>query len=129
AAKEHSAMEESIAEQKAVSQQTEASADKSAQGSAEPAKATEEDDSIRFWNRPSQRQPWRGAEPSYEADYLAVWEKNPGFLDDLRFCSAYRRGINSGHGFNAHYGDDDPDIHIEWRVHVACWAAMYAARL
>jgi hypothetical protein len=81
-----------------------------------------------FWSKPTQRQPWRGSEPVYEADHLAVWEKRPEFLSDSRFCSAYRRGVNSGHALDF-FGDGNPDPHIEWRVHVACWAATHAARL
>ena len=44
----------------------------------------------------------------------------PRFLDDPRFQSAYRRGVqaNGGH-----------DPHFEWRIHLALWAAGIAARV
>lgn len=80
-----------------------------------------------FWNRPTQAQPWRGRPPDYEADHLAVWEKKPHFLDDPRFRAAYARGVNSGHAFD--FFGDGPDPHIEWRVHVICWAASHALHL
>jgi O-methyltransferase len=66
--------------------------------------------------------------PDYERMHLAVWGKNPGFLNDPRFRSAYRRGMNSGHSFNSIEGSDH-EIGIEWSVYICCWAAMQAARL
>jgi O-methyltransferase len=66
--------------------------------------------------------------PSYCADWLAVWHKNVDFLSDPRFVAAYRRGMASGHHIGREPGSDD-DIHIEWRVHVLLWAATHAAKL
>src|SRR5262245_17637429 len=67
--------------------------------------------------------------PDYERMHLAVWGNNLGFLDDPRFRSAYRRGINSGHSFNRLPEGSDPDIGVEWGVYICCWVAMHAARL
>jgi hypothetical protein len=66
--------------------------------------------------------------PSYCADWLAVWHKHVGFLKDPRFLSAYRRGMSSGHHIGREPGSYD-DIHIEWRIHVLLWAASWAAKL
>jgi O-methyltransferase len=66
--------------------------------------------------------------PSYLADWLAVWYKNVDFLKDPRFVAAYRHGMASGHHIGRQLGSDD-DIHIEWRVHVLLWAASCAAKL
>jgi O-methyltransferase len=70
-----------------------------------------------------QRSRW-GA-PSYDADCLSVWGKNVAFLHDPRFLDAYRAGINSGHIFTP----PGEDLHIEWRVAVACWAAKHGSHL
>ena len=67
-------------------------------------------------------------EPNYTADCLAVWHKSLDFLDDERFVEAYRRGMDSGHRIAREPGSKT-DIHIEWRVHVICWAASHAAKL
>jgi O-methyltransferase len=47
-----------------------------------------------------------------------------GSLRDERFLSAYRRRADSGHKITR-----GKDIHIEWRAHVACWAAERALYL
>jgi O-methyltransferase len=78
--------------------------------------------------RPTARTPWRVGPPVYEADHLAVWQKNVAFLDDERFRHAYQHGLASGPAFDF-FGDGNPDPQIEWRVHVCCWAALHAARL
>lgn len=62
-------------------------------------------------------------EPSYYADNLAVWDKCVDFMQDPRFLSAYRRGMDSGHHIGRPPGSHD-DLHIEWRVYVAIWAAQ-----
>jgi hypothetical protein len=64
--------------------------------------------------------------PTYFADYLAVWEKTVRFTRDERFQKAYRLGMQSGHLFCP---PDMEDLHIEWRVHVALWAALHGAQL
>src|SRR5947209_7869769 len=64
----------------------------------------------------------------YHADGLAVWDKDTTFLSDPAFVAAYRLGMNSGHKIGRESGSTD-DIHIEWRVHVVCWAAWHATHL
>jgi hypothetical protein len=59
--------------------------------------------------------------PDYDADGLAVWHKSVAWRDEPRFAQAYRAGIESGHKFGA--------ISMEWRVHIACWAAANALHL
>lgn len=66
--------------------------------------------------------------PTYNADNLLVSHKTVGFMDDPRFRRAYRRGMDSGHHIARPRGSND-DLHIEWRVHVALWAASEALRL
>ena len=51
-----------------------------------------------------------------------MWKKNIGFLKDPRFLAAYQRGMNSGHQFGN-------SLRLEWRTHVACWAATHAKQL
>jgi hypothetical protein len=59
------------------------------------------------------------ASGGYARDGLFTWH-NPGFRDDPVFKAAYARGVQAGAGV---------DPHMEWRVHVALWAATVAARL
>ena len=66
--------------------------------------------------------------PSYDADYLRVWNKNTDFLHDKKFIHAYQAGMKSGHKIGRTSGSDE-DIHIEWRILVCCWAAQHAVRL
>jgi hypothetical protein len=66
--------------------------------------------------------------PAYDADSLVVYHKTVGFLADPRFQAAYRRGMDSGHHVARPRGSNE-DLHIEWRVHVAVWAASEALRL
>jgi O-methyltransferase len=66
--------------------------------------------------------------PSYDADHLRVWHRSMDFLHDPRFVSAYRRGMDSGHAIGRPPGSRE-DIHIEWRIHMCCWAAWHARRL
>ena len=49
-------------------------------------------------------------------------------MDDERFTTAYHRGMDSGHHILRSPGSTE-DIHVEWRVHVLCWAAQHAAQL
>ncbi len=44
---------------------------------------------------------------------------NDHFRRDPAFRAAYQRGVQAGHGV---------DLHFEWRVHVALWAASSALR-
>lgn len=66
--------------------------------------------------------------PSYDADSLVTYDKSVDFLSDPRFVSAYRRGMDSGHHICRPKGSSD-DLHIEWRVHVALWAASHGTKL
>ena len=66
--------------------------------------------------------------PTYNADSLVVYHKAVGFMNDPRFRAAYRRGMDSGHHIARPRGSDE-DLHIEWRDHVALWAAAEALRL
>lgn len=63
---------------------------------------------------------------SYHGDGLVTSGKHVPFLHDARFMEAYRRAINSGHMIA---GELNVDLHIEWRVAVACWAAQHACHL
>jgi hypothetical protein len=67
-------------------------------------------------------------EPVYNADNLCVWHKNMAFLREPRFVEAYNRGMDSGHRICREPGSKT-DIHIEWRIHVLCWAASHAVKL
>jgi len=66
--------------------------------------------------------------PSYSSDCLRVWSKNPDFLKDEKFMRAYRAGVFSGHKLGGANRTSE-DIHIEWRIHVCCWAAKHASHL
>lgn len=66
--------------------------------------------------------------PAYDHDGMRLYGKNTDFLQDDRFLRAYRAGMDSGHKIGRRKGSQ-ADIHIEWRVHIAIWAACHAARL
>ena len=66
--------------------------------------------------------------PVYYNDKLAVWRKDVSFLREPAFVEAYQAGMHSGHEICRQAGSD-ADIHIEWRVHVALWAAWHAKQL
>lgn len=66
--------------------------------------------------------------PTYDNDSLAVWGKDVSFLREPAFVRAYQSGMNSGHKISRDKGSD-VDLHIEWRVQVACWAAWHAKQL
>jgi O-methyltransferase len=66
--------------------------------------------------------------PSYDANNLVTWGHSVDFMSDKRFLSAYKRGMDSGHQILRPAGSRE-DIHIEWRVAIACWAAQHATRL
>lgn len=68
-----------------------------------------------------------GDRPNYNDDALAVWSKDVSFLKEPEFANAYRIGASSGYKHQREKGVDA--LHIEWRVHVACWAAWHAKRL
>jgi O-methyltransferase len=52
----------------------------------------------------------------YDADGMKLWEKNLQSLHAPRFTDAYAKGAS-------------PDVHIEFRAYVCCWAAAQAAKL
>lgn len=58
---------------------------------------------------------------TYDSDGL-VTVNGADFLSDPRFVRSYAAGMGTGsrHG---------PDLHIEWRMHVICWAAEHAKAL
>ena len=64
----------------------------------------------------------------YNADGVCVFGKNTEFLREPRFVEAYGRGMDSGHKIGRERGSKT-DIHIEWRIHVLCWAAYHATKL
>ena len=66
--------------------------------------------------------------PSYDSDYLRVWNKNTDFLHDEHFMRAYAAGVHSGHKIGRSSGASE-DIHIEWRILVCCWAAWLVKEL
>jgi O-methyltransferase len=66
--------------------------------------------------------------PTYDADYLRVWNKNTDFMREQKFVEAYQAGMKSDHRLDRH-APDTVDIHIEWRIHVCCWAAWHAKQL
>jgi hypothetical protein len=55
---------------------------------------------------------------------MALLDRNTDFLREPRFRSAYDAGMASGHRING-----GGDLGIEWRVHVACWAASQALQI
>jgi O-methyltransferase len=59
--------------------------------------------------------------PSFEGDALRTYLKNMAWMQEPRFREAYETGFNSGH----HY-TNQPDLHLEWRIHVILWAAEQA---
>lgn len=63
--------------------------------------------------------------PTYDFDGLTTYGKNLDFLHEPNFQESYHRGMNTGH--NIRKGSSE--LHIEWRVHVACWAASHALHL
>lgn len=65
---------------------------------------------------------------NYNADSLMVFNKNVNYLRNESFMQAYCAGVHSGHKMGRKSGIGE-DIHIEWRVHVACWAAARARHL
>ena len=54
----------------------------------------------------------------YDRDGL-ISVHNHDFMKDPRFIRAYKRGVKA----------NKIDYQIEWRIHVALWAASYASRL
>lgn len=62
----------------------------------------------------------------YSGDGMIVRGRNLSWLADPAFARSYARGINSGHQWGK--GPDSP-LHVEWRVHIALWAASHALRL
>lgn len=70
----------------------------------------------------SQGARWVDPAPVYNADSLKLYNKNLGFLQDLKFQEAYQLGISSGHRFGV-------GIDIQYRVYVSCWALSQAAHL
>jgi O-methyltransferase len=70
----------------------------------------------------------RWGDPTYDSDCLRVWNKHTDFMADPRFVAAYQAGMRSDHRLDRH-APETVDIHIEWRIHVCCWAAWHAKQL
>ena len=89
-----------------------------------------DDDLLRRFNELSAKhaEATRWGDPTYDADCLRVWNKNTDFMADPRFADAYQAGMRSDHRLDRH-APETVDIHIEWRIHVCCWAAWHARRL
>ncbi len=57
----------------------------------------------------------------YYADGMRLHGKSMEWAKDPNFARAYAAGMATGHRFG--------DIRIDWRAHVACWAASHAMQL
>jgi hypothetical protein len=68
----------------------------------------------------------RASNIAFEGDGMTLRGKHAPFLQDQRFMSAYKRGINSGHRLCP---PGQQELHIEWRAAVTCWAAQHGAKL
>jgi len=71
---------------------------------------------------------WSNRRVTYDADCMTVWNKSTEFMEEPGFVAAYRAGMDSGHKIGREPGSKT-DLHIEWRVHVCCWAAAHARQL
>lgn len=58
---------------------------------------------------------------TYNQDGLATTH-NADFVHEPDFARAYRLAMESGHPYG-------PDLHVEWRVYLPCWAAYNAREL
>jgi O-methyltransferase len=65
---------------------------------------------------------------TYNSDGFTTERINTDFLKDERFVAAYQRSMASGHQIRLQHSTGS-DLHIEWRVAIACWAARHAAHL
>lgn len=66
--------------------------------------------------------------PCYDNDGMRIVAHNMSWMSEEKFVCADKRGMDSGHKINRQKGSKD-DIHIEWRVHIAIWAATHALKL
>jgi O-methyltransferase len=75
---------------------------------------------------------WRGYEVvkrlGYAHDEMVLPTVSLEFMKKDRFVRAYRAGIESGHRYSKLAGISDADIHMEFRVATALWAAAHAAK-
>lgn len=62
----------------------------------------------------------------YIGDGITVRGRNLSWLAEPGFARSYARGINSGHQWGR---GKDSALHVEWRAHIALWAASHALRL
>jgi O-methyltransferase len=58
---------------------------------------------------------------TYNSDGLAT-RHSADFMAEPKFAAAYELGKNSGHMYG-------PNLQIQWRAFVNCWAAEYASKL
>jgi len=66
--------------------------------------------------------------PTYNSDSLVTYGKSVEWMHDPNFVAAYRQGMDSGHKIGRPKNSTH-DLHIEWRVHICCWAAAHATHL
>ena len=62
----------------------------------------------------------------YVGDGMIVRGRNLSWLADPMFTKSYTRGVYSGHQWGK---GTDSALRVEWRVHIALWAARHAMRL
>lgn len=55
----------------------------------------------------------------YSNDGMVLYDRNTSFLNEPRFRASYEKGMASGHRIGG-----GGDLGIEWRIYVACWAAV-----
>jgi hypothetical protein len=60
-------------------------------------------------------------QPTYNSDGFATVH-SVAWMEEPRFKEAYRRALATDHPFG-------PDLHIEWRIFLPCWAASVAKDL
>jgi O-methyltransferase len=58
---------------------------------------------------------------TYKSDGLAT-KHSTDWMSEPRFARAYQAAMETGHRFG-------PDLHVEWRVYLPCWAASVAIKL
>jgi O-methyltransferase len=65
----------------------------------------------------------------YAHDEMVLPTVSLEFMKKERFVRAYRAGMESGHRYSKLAGTSDADIHLEFRVATALWAAAHCRQL
>jgi hypothetical protein len=65
---------------------------------------------------------------SYDHDGMRLYGKSVVWMQEEAFVRAYHAGMDSGHKIVRPAGSRE-NIHIEWRIHILCWAARHARHL